>query len=124
MDDSVRHGTPEQDGAAVTPASDPAPPPEANEAERRRLLAAEGAERERLLREIVRSNAANVLNATITDDSNFLESGLNSLTALELTKTLMNITGLEIPMVAIVEHPTPAELGRYLAEELDNAPVA
>ncbi|QXJ26151.1 acyl carrier protein [Actinomadura graeca] len=124
MDDSGQHGTTDQGGEAGAPAAETAAPDEAHEAERARLLAAEGPERERLLREIVRSNAGTVLSADIADDSNFLESGLNSLTALELTKTLMNITGLEIPMVAIVEHPTPADLGRYLAEELDNAPVA
>ncbi|WP_084265930.1 acyl carrier protein [Actinomadura macra] len=118
MGESVQHGTPEQGGAAESDSA------AQDAAERQRILAVEGAERERILREIVRSRAAGVLNTTITDDSNFLESGLNSLTALELTKTLINITGLEIPMVAIVEHPTPTELGRHLAEELDNAPVA
>ncbi|MBP5941830.1 hypothetical protein F3K43_42395 [Streptomyces sp. LBUM 1476] len=38
--------------------------------------------------------------------------------ALELTKTLMALTGLEIAMVAIVENPSPAELARHLGQEL------
>jgi aryl carrier-like protein len=86
-----------------------------------RLATAGDDERERLLRETVREQATTILNTASGDDSNFLENGLNSLTALELTKTLMTLTGVEIPMVAIVENPTPTELGRHLAEELSDA---
>lgn len=91
------------------------------DAEFQRLLSSAGNdEREQVLREIVRTKATGILNTPIDDDSNFLENGLNSLTALELTKTLMNICDLEIPMVAIVEHPTPEQLGRHLYEELSD----
>ena len=109
------------DGPPANPAQ-PASPD--YEAARERLLAAKAADREQVLREIVRSNAADVLKTAIDDNSDFLKNGLNSLTALELTKTLMNITGLEISMVAIVDYPTPATLSHYLAEELVNAPVS
>jgi acyl carrier protein len=84
----------------------------------RSLASADAGEREQLLRETIRTQASTILNTSITDESSFLENGLNSLTALELTKTLMTLTGIEIPMVAIVEHPTPAELAGHLAEQL------
>ncbi|MGO4421873.1 acyl carrier protein [Streptomyces sp. MCAF7] len=45
-----------------------------------------------------------------------MENGLTSLTALELAKGLMSATGLEVPLVAVVEHPTSALLGKYLSE--------
>nr|MDT0660554.1 acyl carrier protein [Micromonospora sp. DSM 115978] len=98
-----------------------------DEAKLRQVLAVAGtAERETLLCEVVRAEAAEVLSKpSVTDDSNFMEQGLNSLTALQLTKNLMTLTGVEIPIVAIVEHPTPGELGRYLAQEIagvDTAP--
>ncbi|MEU5418686.1 acyl carrier protein [Streptomyces sp. NPDC001407] len=74
--------------------------------------------REELLTEIIRTQASTILDTPLTDDSNFLENGLNSLTALELTKTLMALTGLEIAMVAIVENPTAAQLAHQLGQEL------
>ncbi|MEU3964730.1 acyl carrier protein [Streptomyces buecherae] len=81
------------------------------------LAAATPEEREALLRETVRAQLASILpEATIEDDSNFLENGLTSLTALELTRNLMTLTDVEIPLVAVLEYPTPAALGHYLAE--------
>jgi acyl transferase domain-containing protein/aryl carrier-like protein len=82
-------------------------------------------EQERILRERVRTEAADVLNrTTIDDDSNFLEIGLTSLTALELTRRLTANTGLEIPLVAIVDHPTATQLGHYLTGLLPNPAAA
>ena len=81
------------------------------------LAIATAEEREDILRETVRTQLAEVLSPTpIDDDSNFLENGLTSLTALELTRKLMTLTDVEIPLVAILEYPTPAQLGHYLAE--------
>lgn len=81
------------------------------------LTDAEPAERERILRETVRAEVAAVLSRpTIEDDSNFLEEGLTSLTALELTRNLMSRTDLEVPLAAVIEYPTPARLGQYLFE--------
>ncbi|MBL1102605.1 acyl carrier protein [Streptomyces coffeae] len=74
-------------------------------------------EREDILRETVRTQLADILAPKPIDgDSNFLENGLTSLTALELTRNLMTLTDVEIPLVAILEYPTPAQLGHYLAE--------
>lgn len=82
------------------------------------LAAATPEEREQLLTDTIRTQAGKLLNTELSDDSNFLENGLNSLTALELTKTLMTLTGMEIAMVAIVENPTPAQLAHQLSQEL------
>ncbi|MFJ2264626.1 acyl carrier protein [Streptomyces sp. NPDC087844] len=80
-----------------------------------RIAAAGAEERERILREVVRSQAADILDhTTIDDDSNFLEQGITSLKALELTRNLMSLTNIEIPLVAIIEHPTPSELAGYI----------
>ncbi|MEU1116787.1 MULTISPECIES: acyl carrier protein [unclassified Streptomyces] len=84
----------------------------------KQLAAATPAEREQLLTATIRAQAGKLLNTELSDDSNFLENGLNSLTALELTKTLMTLTGMEIAMVAIVENPTPAQLAHHLSQEL------
>lgn len=90
-----------------------------NEVELRRALASGDAEkRKRLLREATRTYAATLLSLdSVDDDSNLLELGLNSLSAIELTKYLMLITDMEIPLVTIVDQPTPAQLGSHLAEE-------
>lgn len=90
-----------------------------SETDLRETLAAAGPEeRERILRGVIRTQVASLLSLdSIEDDSNFLEHGLNSMSALELTKNLMEITGMEIPLITIVDHPTPAELSRHVAEE-------
>ncbi|MFC8129724.1 acyl carrier protein [Streptomyces sp. NPDC057302] len=82
------------------------------------LAAATPEQREQLLTDTIRTQAGTLLSTALADDSNFLENGLNSLTALELTKTLMGLTGMEIAMVAIVENPTPAQLAHHLSQEL------
>ncbi|OPF75001.1 phosphopantetheine-binding protein [Streptomyces antioxidans] len=81
------------------------------------LAIATAEEREDIMREAVRAQLADILAPTVVDDdSNFLENGLTSLTALELTRNLMTLTDVEIPLVAILEYPTPTQLGHYLAE--------
>jgi acyl carrier protein len=81
------------------------------------LAIATAEEREDILRETVRTQLADILSPTpIDNESNFLENGLTSVTALELTRNLMTLTDVEIPLVAILEYPTPGQLGHYLAE--------
>ncbi|WP_067456435.1 type I polyketide synthase [Actinomadura macra] len=94
-------------------------------------LAGESAEgRERVLSDLVLGQAAAVLGHDAADeidpDLPLIESGLNSLTALDLRNRLCAATGLMLPAVAVFEHPTPAALVRYLLRELlgDPAPVA
>ncbi|MEU1792566.1 acyl carrier protein [Streptomyces sparsogenes] len=82
-----------------------------------KIAGAGAEEREAVFREAVRSQAADILDhTTIDDDSNFLEQGITSLKALELTRNLMSLTNVEIPLVAIIEHPTPAQLATYINE--------
>ncbi len=84
---------------------------------RARLGAATPEAREALLRETVLSRVSDLLSRPgMEEDSNFLENGLTSLSALELAKSLMNVTGLEVPLVAVVENPTATLLGKYLSE--------
>lgn len=81
------------------------------------LAAAAPEERFELLCELVLRRACTILDSPdLDEESNFLENSMSSLAAVRLSKTLMNDTGLEVPLVAIVEHPTPALLGKYLAE--------
>jgi aryl carrier-like protein len=88
----------------------------------RRLAAAEPPEREKILGEAVRELASAVLDQSVFEaDSNFLEGGLTSLRALELTHKLTTLTGIEIPLVAMIEHPTPVDLGRFMAESFAEA---
>ena len=91
-------------------------PTEDNEL-RERLAAATPEERESVLRETVLGRVSELLESpSMDEESNFLENGLTSLSALELAKGLMNVTGLEVPLVAVVENPTAVLLGKYLAE--------
>lgn len=113
MDDTTENPISDLD-----PAEASAPDQDGAEKLQQLLASADDEERERLLRETITTQAARILNTSISDDSNFLQNGLNSLTALELTKTLMTLTGIEIPMVAIVEKPSPAELAHHLSQEL------
>src|SRR5918999_4790466 len=116
MDDTVKHPAPGEDFSDVPTAPDLS----GEDAELRATLATAKAEdRVQLLREVVRSRAETILKTPLTEDSNFLENGLNSLTALELTKTLINATGIELPMVAIVENPTPADLSQQISMEFE-----
>jgi acyl carrier protein len=84
-----------------------------------RLTAAEPAEREKILTETVREHASAVLEQpSITSDTNFFENGLTSIRAIELINRLTALTGIEIPLVSIIDHPTPADLGQYMAGTL------
>jgi hypothetical protein len=84
---------------------------------RARLAAAEPAEREAILGEAVREVACLVLGQSpFESGSNFLESGLTLILALDLAHRVAAVTGIEVPLVAVIEHPTPADLGRFMAE--------
>lgn len=82
-----------------------------------RLASAAPEERRQLLRGLVLRRASEILDVpSLDEESNFLENGLSSLNAVKLSKFLMDDTGIEVPLVSIVEHPTSTLLGTYLAE--------
>jgi acyl carrier protein len=84
-----------------------------------RLAAATSDERHAILCETIRAQAAVILDQdNMEDDSNFIEQGLTSLKALELTRSLMTLTDVEMPLIAVIEYPTPTHLARYIDQAL------
>jgi polyketide synthase 7 len=74
------------------------------------------------LRDLVRAKAAAALGhpgpEAIPADQRFLESGFDSLTAIDLRNRLNTETGLRLPAGVIFARRTPAELARHLHGEL------
>ncbi|WP_428849395.1 type I polyketide synthase [Streptomyces lycopersici] len=90
---------------------------------RDRLLGASPEERERLLLDLVRISTATVLGHRDSGDigleGEFLEMGLDSLTAVELRNQLGSATGLRLSTTMVFDHPTPADLAVHLADEMN-----
>ncbi|MEU9291523.1 phosphopantetheine-binding protein, partial [Streptomyces sp. NPDC048275] len=88
---------------------------------RERLAGMSGDEVDGFLLETVRQYTADVLglgDAELIDVRlEFLELGLSSFTALELSKRL-GAEGLELDPVAVYDHPTPAALAEHLRSAL------
>ncbi|MGP3972105.1 type I polyketide synthase [Streptomyces sp. 6N223] len=84
---------------------------------RERLADASAGERDKILLEAVRQYTAEVLGHDSTElidvEQEFLELGLSSFTAMELSKRL-GADGLELDPIAIYDHPTPAALAEHL----------
>ncbi|TDV49772.1 type I polyketide synthase [Actinophytocola oryzae] len=85
---------------------------------RRRLATMNTADQERTLLQLVRAKAAVVLGHTdasgVDAARGFLQSGFDSMTAVELRNLLNSATGLRLPATAIFDHPTPLALTRAL----------
>jgi NAD(P)-dependent dehydrogenase (short-subunit alcohol dehydrogenase family)/acyl carrier protein len=70
-------------------------------------------------REIV-SSLARLLGSNPDDidlDRGFLDMGLSSLMALELSKALTHLAGRKLPATLAFEHPTPRKLAAHLVEQ-------
>ena len=87
-----------------------------------RLASSGAAEQDRIIADLVRSEAAAVLGHPSADaiglDLSFPEQGFDSLTAIELRNRLNTATGLRLPGLAAFDFPTPAALARQLREQL------
>jgi acyl transferase domain-containing protein/acyl carrier protein len=77
-------------------------------------------ERDRSLRELVRTEAALVLGYDTADlvdvERGFLEMGFDSLSAVELRNRLGKETGLALPATVLFDYPTPTGLAGHLSE--------
>ncbi|MGW3572305.1 SDR family NAD(P)-dependent oxidoreductase, partial [Streptomyces sp. NPDC000941] len=76
------------------------------------------AEQERLLTSLVRAEAAVVLGHASADgvpeERAFRDLGFDSLTAVELRKRLVTLTGLNLPSTTAFDYPSPLALARQL----------
>jgi NADP-dependent 3-hydroxy acid dehydrogenase YdfG len=88
----------------------------------RSLAAAPEADRDRIVLDLVRAQAASVLGHPSADavdgKRGFLELGFDSITAIELRNRLSTATGLRLPATAVFDFLTPVALGHHLREEL------
>ncbi len=87
-----------------------------------RLRDAPAAERHWLLVGLVTQHAAAVLGHETADavekDTNFLEQGFDSLTALKMRNNLQQVLGVTLSATLLFDHSTPVRLARHLAERL------
>lgn len=92
---------------------------------RQRLAATSTSERERILLDVVRANAAAVLgydsSDAIGEDQHFKELGFDSLGAVEFRNRLKSATGLKLPSTTVFDHPTSTALAAWLTRALDAA---
>ncbi|WP_409240287.1 SDR family NAD(P)-dependent oxidoreductase [Streptomyces sp. PA5.6] len=93
---------------------------------RRELASLSDAGRQEALRNLVRGHAAALLghaDAEAVDPyRHFVESGFNSLTAVQLRESLSAATGLPLPATVVFDHESPALLADHLHQALTALP--
>jgi acyl carrier protein len=90
-----------------------------------RLAAAGEVERDKILLDLVRGEVAAVLGldsaSAVQPDRAFREVGFDSLTAVELRDRLGRAVGTELPSTLVFDYPAPADLARFLKDEVVGA---
>ncbi|TCO44757.1 8,8a-deoxyoleandolide synthase/A-type KR domain-containing polyene macrolide polyketide synthase [Actinocrispum wychmicini] len=88
----------------------------------KRLLDVADTDQERILLDVVRTNAAAVLGhpgpGSVPAGKPFKDLGFDSLTAVDLRNRLRTATGLSLPATLVFDHPTPLALARRLRTDL------
>ncbi|MGW6932262.1 type I polyketide synthase [Lentzea sp. NPDC054927] len=87
-----------------------------------KLVGLSGAERVRIVVDVVRAEAAKVIGYANADavgaEKEFRALGFDSLTAIELRNAIALATGLTLPATLIFDYPTPLVLAEHLLAEL------
>ncbi|WP_189868137.1 type I polyketide synthase, partial [Streptomyces noursei] len=87
-----------------------------------RLIGLSEADQRRVLLDMVRSHAADVLGyparEAVGTETPFADLGFDSLTAVELRNRLSGDTGLKLTPTLVFDHPTPSGIASHLQTEL------
>jgi acyl transferase domain-containing protein len=108
-------------------AAEDAAPPVVESELLRRLTGLSTAEADRVLHDLVRAQAAEVLghgDGDLDSSRAFRDLGFESLTAVDLRNRLVALTGLRLPAAVVFDYPTVHELARHLRELLRGEEVA
>ncbi|MGV9787390.1 SDR family NAD(P)-dependent oxidoreductase [Streptomyces sp. NPDC003435] len=92
-----------------------------------RLAALRAEDRHPVLLRLVREKTAELLGVgpeDVAPDLAYRDFGYNSLAAMELTNSLSEASGLDLPLTLLFDHPTPTEVAYQLRALLGFAPAA